>query len=163
MVLTAVKWVVRYNLRLNDDVNTEGSAHSIFGASTGTLCFSFIPTLVNMSHKFPHNYISCPCTGTAVPTDSSQRFSQQIGRGPRESKLNAWGNEEVEEEGEEKTFDPRSPRANYSLYPLEHLLYCEDCHEIRCPRCTIEEIVCWFCPSCLFEVPSSMVKSEGNR
>lgn len=124
---------------------------------------SSYPTLVKMSHKYPHNFISCPCTGTSIPIDSSQRLSQQLGSGTRDRKLNAWGIDEVEEDGEEKTFDPRSPRANYSLYPLEHLLYCEDCHEIRCPRCTIEEILCWFCPSCLFEVPSSMVKNEGNR
>ena len=68
-----------------------------------------------------------------------------------------------DEAEEENTFDPRSPRTNFSIYPLDHLLWCEDCHEIRCARCTIEEIVCWYCPSCLFEVASSMVKSEGNR
>ena len=64
---------------------------------------------------------------------------------------------------EERTFDPRSPRANYALFPLEHLLYCEDCNQIRCPRCIIEETLNWYCPSCLFEVPSSVVKSDGNR
>lgn len=63
----------------------------------------------------------------------------------------------------DRTFDPRSPRANYSLYPLEYLLYCEDCHQIRCPRCVAEEIVTYYCPSCLFEVPTSNLKSEGNR
>ena len=94
-----------------------------------------------MSLAFPYSYISCPCTDIS----SSE------------------GVQDVEGDEDERTFDPRSPRANYSLYPPEHLLYCEDCHEIRCPRCTLEEIVCWYCPSCLFEVPSSMVKSEGNR
>jgi hypothetical protein len=67
------------------------------------------------------------------------------------------------EADEQAMFDPRSPRANYSLYPLDHLLFCEDCHEIRCPRCVLEEIVCWFCPSCLLEVPSTLVRAEGNR
>ncbi|KAF2024944.1 dynactin-like protein Arp1 p62 subunit RO2 [Setomelanomma holmii] len=64
---------------------------------------------------------------------------------------------------EDGTFDPRNPRSNYSLYPIEHLLYCEDCLQIRCPRCVIEETLNWYCPSCLFEVPSSVVKSDGNR
>ncbi|KAK7736953.1 hypothetical protein SLS53_006708 [Cytospora paraplurivora] len=63
----------------------------------------------------------------------------------------------------EKPFDPRAPRANYSLYPLEYLLYCEDCHQIRCPRCIAEEIVTYYCPNCLFEVPGSNIKSDGNR
>lgn len=94
--------------------------------------------------NFPYTYISCPCTDISAPTD---------------------GNREVQEGEEERepTFDPRSPRANFSLYPLEHLLYCEDCQQIRCPRCIIEEIVCWYCPSCLFEMPLSVVKSEGPR
>ena len=89
--------------------------------------------------SFPYTYISCPCTdaGNAPPDD--------------------------DEEEQEWTFDPSSPRANYSLYPLEHLMYCEDCHQIRCPRCTIEEIVCWYCPTCLFEMPSSMLRSDGYR
>ncbi|CAI4218050.1 unnamed protein product [Parascedosporium putredinis] len=49
------------------------------------------------------------------------------------------------------------------LYPLEHLMYCGDCQQIRCQRCVNEEIVTYYCPSCLFEVPSSNIKSEGNR
>jgi dynactin-4 len=100
-----------------------------------------------MSFSFPYSYFSCPCTKRGAIEDGG------VGRAP-----NA---EEPEED--EKPFDPRSPRANYSLYPLDHLLWCEDCHEIRCPRCTVEEVVCWYCPSCLFEVASGMVKSEGNR
>ena len=67
------------------------------------------------------------------------------------------------ESPQEMSFDPRSPRSNFSLYPLEHLMWCDDCHDIRCARCTIEEVVAWYCPNCLFEASSSMVKSEGNR
>ncbi|KAK6531322.1 hypothetical protein TWF281_008133 [Arthrobotrys megalospora] len=71
--------------------------------------------------------------------------------------------EELTDEDEENNFDPRDPRSAFSLFPIENLLYCEDCHQIRCPRCVQDEIVCWYCPSCLFEVPSSTVKSDGNR
>ncbi|KAK2757204.1 hypothetical protein FQN54_004718 [Arachnomyces sp. PD_36] len=115
-----------------------------------------ISTIIEMSKPFPYTYISCPCTDTSIPGQPS--LPTAVG-----------GNENVKtpqgdtEEDDEKTFDPRSPRANYSLYPPEHLLYCEDCHQIKCPRCITEEIVCWYCPNCLFETPSSMVKSEGNR
>ena len=94
---------------------------------------------------FPYSYISCPCTDVSVPANSNDAA------------------EVDEDEEQERTFDPRSPRASYSLYPIEHLMYCEDCQQIRCPRCTIEEVVCWYCPGCLFEIPSGQIKSEGNR
>jgi hypothetical protein len=101
-----------------------------------------------MTSFTPYTYFQCPCTDTSIPT---RRLGEE--------------NPTTEEENDEdeRTFDPRAPRANYSLYPLEHLLYCEDCHQIRCPRCVLDEIVTWYCPNCLFEVPSSTVKSEGNR
>ncbi|TGO89833.1 hypothetical protein BPOR_0092g00190 [Botrytis porri] len=96
-----------------------------------------------MSTFRPYTYFQCPCSDTSILANSST---------PPDSPTHE----------EERTFDPRAPRANYSLYPLEHLLYCEDCHQIRCSRCVLDEIVTWYCPSCLFEVPSSTVKSEGN-
>ena len=96
-----------------------------------------------LNMNFPYTYISCPCTDVSTPINGST--------------------EQNDDEEQERTFDPSSPRANFSLYTLEHLLYCEDCQQIRCPRCTLEEIVTWYCPNCLFEMPSSMVKSEAGR
>ncbi|PYI34124.1 hypothetical protein BP00DRAFT_365539 [Aspergillus indologenus CBS 114.80] len=117
-----------------------------------------------MSRPFPYAYISCPCANTPVPDPSKKRRS-------RESPQKASSHHpdqpkpppRFDDSEDEQTFDPRAPRSNFSLYPPEHLLYCEDCHQIKCPRCITEEIVCWYCPNCLFETPSSMVKSEGNR
>jgi len=101
-----------------------------------------------MASFTPYTYFQCPCTDTSTPT-------RNIGDDkPLETEENS---------DDDRTFDPRAPRSNYSLYPLKHLLYCEDCHQIRCPRCVLDEIVTWYCPNCLFEVPSSTVKSEGNR
>lgn len=113
-----------------------------------------------MARPFPYTYISCPCAETPTPDPSAKRTSRDLS-----SKKNAGQSAASEsgEEGEEQAFDPRSPRANFSLYPPEQLLFCEDCHQIKCPRCITEEIVCWYCPNCLFETPSSMVRSEGNR
>ncbi|KAG4420810.1 hypothetical protein IFR04_006090 [Cadophora malorum] len=102
-----------------------------------------------MSSFTPYTYFQCPCTDTSTPT-------RRLGE---DSPIPA----EENSEDDDRTFDPRAPRAKYSLYPLEHLLYCEDCHQIRCPRCVLDEIVTWYCPNCLFEVPSSTVKTEGNR
>ncbi len=97
--------------------------------------------------NFPYTYISCPCTDVSTPILGSVVQPQDANN----------------EDEQERTFDPRSPRANFSLFPLEHLLYCEDCQQIKCPRCTLEEILCWYCPNCIFEVPTSLVKSEGGR
>ena len=115
--------------------------------------------LSEMARPFPYTYISCPCAETPTPDPSSKRTSKDL------SSKNASPSAASEsgEEAEEQAFDPRSPRTNFSLYPPEQLLFCEDCHQIKCPRCITEEIVCWYCPNCLFETPSSMVRSEGNR
>ncbi|OBR14444.1 Dynactin p62 family protein [Colletotrichum higginsianum IMI 349063] len=96
-----------------------------------------------MAPLTPYTYIRCPCSETREHEDGSSTPGSP--------------------EDDERTFDPRAPRANFSLFPLEHLMYCEDCHQIRCPRCVNEEIVTYYCPNCLFEVPSSNLKSEGNR
>ncbi|BCR85583.1 putative dynactin Arp1 p62 subunit RO2 [Aspergillus chevalieri] len=117
-----------------------------------------------MSRPFPYTYISCPCADTPVPDPARKRRSRES---PQKANPDAPGTDEkgtiMEDEEEEQTFDPRCPRSNFSLYPPEQLLYCEDCHQIKCPRCITEEIVCWYCPNCLFETPSSMVRSESNR
>ena len=97
-----------------------------------------------MARSTPYTYIQCPCSGYS---DAEQGDSPD-------------GLSAAEDE---RTFDPRAPRSNYSLYPLEYLLFCEDCQQIRCPRCVTEETVTYYCPSCLFEVPSSNLRSEGNR
>ncbi|CAG8511656.1 12928_t:CDS:2 [Acaulospora morrowiae] len=60
-------------------------------------------------------------------------------------------------------FDVNSPRVQFSTFPISKLYFCDDCHQIRCPRCVQEEIVCFYCPNCLFEVPTASVKSERNR
>ena len=129
-----------------------------------------------MSRPFPYTYISCPCADTPVPDPARKRRSRESPQKspqkppPERANLSAEDRKEPtdseqheEDEEEEQTFDPRSPRSNFSLYPPEQLLYCEECHQIKCPRCITEEIVSWFCPSCLFETPSSMVRSDGNR
>ncbi|QKX56717.1 uncharacterized protein TRUGW13939_03823 [Talaromyces rugulosus] len=125
-----------------------------------------------MSRPFPYTYISCPCA-LSRPPDPSKRSSRELSPKKQSSprKKTQEDNEadkkkkesDYEEDEIEQTFNPKSARANFSLYPPEQLLYCEDCHQIKCPRCITEEIVCWYCPNCLFETPSSMVRSEGNR
>lgn len=129
-----------------------------------------------MSRPFPYTFISCPCADTPVPDPARKRRSRESPQkqspqkpAPRPStsegeKKGTTANEQRDEDDEdEQTFDPRSPRSDFSLYPPEQLLYCEECHQIKCSRCITEEIVSWYCPSCLFETPSSMVRGDGNR
>ncbi|KAG0159407.1 hypothetical protein PDIDSM_6929 [Penicillium digitatum] len=124
-----------------------------------------------MSRPFPYTYISCPCADTPVPDPARKRRSRESPQKPppergntdQGKKSSAKGEHQEEDEDEEQTFDPRSPRSNFSLYPPEQLLYCEECHQIKCPRCITEEIVSWYCPNCLFETPSSLVRSDSNR
>ena len=106
-----------------------------------------------MAAAIPYTYIQCPCTrDTHHDGDREERQDDEDSVDSSEERA-----------GEDDDFDPHNPRANYSLYPIDHLLYCEICAQIRCQRCLVDEIVTWFCPNCLFEVPSSTVKSEGNR
>ncbi|KAL7752285.1 hypothetical protein RI367_002331 [Sorochytrium milnesiophthora] len=51
----------------------------------------------------------------------------------------------------------RSSEGIFSLY------FCESCSEPRCSRCVAYEVACYYCPLCLFEVPSASVKAERNR
>ncbi|XDG00603.1 hypothetical protein ABKA04_000218 [Annulohypoxylon sp. FPYF3050] len=103
-----------------------------------------------MASFAPYTYIQCPCydsTTRARPVDEAPSPTSQ----------------DEPEEDDDNTFDPRAPRSNYSLYPIEYLLYCDVCSQIRCPRCVSEELATIYCPNCLFEVGSSSLKTEGNR
>jgi Dynactin p62 family len=109
-----------------------------------------------MAQPFPYTYYACPCVNTAAPLPILT--AHQNRKASREAPpIN------IDSSDEEDTFDSRSPRANFSLFPLEYLLWCTECHQMRCARCMADEVVCWYCPTCLFEVPSSTVRSEGNR
>ncbi|CAN8097560.1 unnamed protein product [Discula destructiva] len=103
-----------------------------------------------MASMNPYTYILCPCSDPA----NLSRHSHNDPTTPLQP---------ASPDENETAFDPRAPRANFSLYPLEYLLYCVECHQIRCPRCIAEEIVTYYCPNCLFEVPGSNIKSDGNR
>lgn len=131
-----------------------------------------------MASTFPYTYVSCPCADTPVPDPARKRRSKESPQKSTPERTNASNGQDTnevapphnqdeqdqeQEAEEEQTFDPRSPRSNFSLYPPEQLLYCEDCHQIKCPRCITEEIVSWYCPNCLFETPSSMVRGDANR
>lgn len=105
-------------------------------------------------------HYQCPCrdkddTATDfkdLPQDAEEMdaLMSRIDRGelipPSEEQLLGWKGEDI-----------------FHGYPLSQLLFCEDCHAMKCKRCIQEDIVSYFCPNCLFEVPTASVKAEKNR
>ncbi|KZT54734.1 dynactin p62 [Calocera cornea HHB12733] len=58
---------------------------------------------------------------------------------------------------------PTLPSASYQSHPLDMLYFCPECDAVRCPRCVSVEVSTYYCPNCLFEVPSASVRAEKNR
>ena len=50
-----------------------------------------------------------------------------------------------------------------TLSSLASLYYCNHCSSLKCNYCVQTEPVCYYCPNCLFEVPTATVKAERNR
>lgn len=103
-----------------------------------------------MAQTFPYTVISCPCSDASKRALTSKRLSKDVDL-----------DQEIQDS--EDSFDPRHPRAAFSLFPPEHLLYCEECHDIKCPRCVSEEIASIYCPDCLFESSKGMARTDGCR
>lgn len=58
---------------------------------------------------------------------------------------------------------PHLASSSYSFHPLHELFFCEECDAVRCNRCVTVEVSSYYCPNCLFEVPSASVRAEKNR
>ena len=58
---------------------------------------------------------------------------------------------------------PNAPSSSYGFHPLYELFFCEECDAVRCNRCVSVEVSGYYCPNCLFEVPSASVRAEKNR
>ncbi|KAJ7914473.1 dynactin p62 family-domain-containing protein [Mycena leptocephala] len=58
---------------------------------------------------------------------------------------------------------PHLSSSSHSFHPLHTLFFCEECDAVRCNRCVSVEVSGYYCPNCLFEVPSASVRAEKNR
>ncbi|EJC98928.1 uncharacterized protein FOMMEDRAFT_161120 [Fomitiporia mediterranea MF3/22] len=58
---------------------------------------------------------------------------------------------------------PHLPSSSASFHPLHTLFFCEECDAVRCNSCVSIEVSGYYCPNCLFEVPSASVRAERNR
>lgn len=59
--------------------------------------------------------------------------------------------------------DPSYASSSSSFSSLDALYFCEECDAIRCNTCVAVEVASYFCPSCLFDVPSANVRADKNR
>lgn len=57
----------------------------------------------------------------------------------------------------------KAPAGAGQHHTLSSLLFCEECDAVRCNACVASEVALFYCPSCLFEVPSASVRSEKSR
>ena len=105
-----------------------------------------------MARPFPYTFIACTCSELERLTADKRRSLdlRHLLEGENEA-------------DEDKTFNSHDPRSSFSLFPPEHMLYCEECQDLKCPRCVKEEILSWYCPTCLFEAPSTQVRGDGMR
>ena len=127
---------------------------------------------VNAARPFVHYHCSCPDVNRSLSSltlkESEAKDNDKKIVGNRDDDNNNEINKSREYANTTKEdalfpLDAYSPRTVFSTFALSKLYFCEDCHQIRCPRCVQEEIVCYYCPNCLFEVPTASVKSERNR
>jgi dynactin-4 len=58
---------------------------------------------------------------------------------------------------------PQHPAHPFAFHRLPNLYFCEECDAVRCNRCVSVEVSGYYCPNCLFEVPSASVRAEKNR
>ncbi|KAA1469680.1 dynactin p62 [Dentipellis sp. KUC8613] len=58
---------------------------------------------------------------------------------------------------------PHLPSSSAQFHPLHELFFCEECDAVRCNLCVSVEVSGYYCPNCLFEVPSASVRAEKNR
>ncbi|EKM51670.1 uncharacterized protein PHACADRAFT_150266 [Phanerochaete carnosa HHB-10118-sp] len=58
---------------------------------------------------------------------------------------------------------PNLASSSYSFHALHNLYFCEECDAIRCNHCVMVEVSGYYCPNCLFEVPSASVRAEKTR
>ncbi|WVO13200.1 hypothetical protein L204_100812 [Cryptococcus depauperatus] len=58
---------------------------------------------------------------------------------------------------------PSYPSSSASFFPIERLYFCEECDSIRCDQCVGVEVASYYCPNCLFDVPSANVRADKNR
>ncbi|ODQ50939.1 dynactin p62 [Saitoella complicata NRRL Y-17804] len=120
-----------------------------------------------MGSAFLH--IHCPCADSITtipplpPSSSTASAHPDTSTHPPGPPSLAAAAAEAEEEVEDSLWDPKAPRSQFNTFPLSNLYFCEECQSIRCPRCVQEEVVCWFCPWCMFEVPATNVRSDHNR
>ncbi|ORX89930.1 dynactin p62 [Basidiobolus meristosporus CBS 931.73] len=127
-------------------------------------------TRSNGAQPFVHYHCGCADLYKRTPItlqarDSPYTPSRGSARYERAEppKLSAQAHIETETPSDPLEFTFEEHNADLITLPVSKLYYCEQCESVKCTRCLQEEIVSYYCPNCLFEVPTASVKYEKNR
>ncbi|KAJ1972286.1 hypothetical protein H4R34_005458 [Dimargaris verticillata] len=107
----------------------------------------------------------CPCVPLQkpLPADDAEAPHGDSSDCPDNSSTQDERDEVTDPTPAQAPLDPQSMALLHHTHPLCNLYFCDDCLQVRCGRCVFDEITSYFCPNCLFEVPSASVKAEKNR
>ncbi|KAJ1798890.1 hypothetical protein LPJ59_002204 [Coemansia sp. RSA 2399] len=118
----------------------------------------------------------CPCSSSMcaqAPAEENHRQKKKKQQQQQQQRAGSDSESDMSEDvddADEQTMPPLDPGSTTHmdrLLPLrasllECLYYCDDCSELRCTRCVIEEPAGYHCPNCLFDVPTASVRGEKN-
>ncbi|KAJ1889722.1 hypothetical protein LPJ66_007875 [Kickxella alabastrina] len=103
----------------------------------------------------------CPCNGATQSPGALDTGIRVNSEGEEAVVPKASSNSELEAQLK-VPLQPNSELLVLRASAIENLYYCDDCSELRCSRCVIEEPAGYHCPNCLFDVPTASVRSEKN-
>ncbi|KAJ3413066.1 hypothetical protein HDV05_008587 [Chytridiales sp. JEL 0842] len=119
-----------------------------------------LPPSARIAHvqvPLPHVFYQCHCQHQPPPTSSTKDDEAAISSNTSKTLSKASELVKLIE-----TTPPPQPADYLTSFPLQKMYYCTHCLELRCSICLQEEIASYYCPNCLFEVPTASVKAEKN-
>lgn len=144
-------WLIFKQLNLDPNLTTPNTLYTSMNRDT---------------RQFPWVDIICPCH-----EDNDLSFKNEAALNPlgsvsgseKSPEGSATTNDDKPDDKPGKSVIPKALWDPFSRHKLDYLYFCEHCQTIKCHRCIDEEVVCRYCPTCLFEVTSATARSEGNR
>lgn len=144
-------WLIFKQLNLDPNLPTPNTLYTSMNRDT---------------RQFPWVDIICPCHEDNDLSFKNEATLNPLGSVPGSEKSpegSATTNDDKPHDKPDKSVIPKALWDPFSRHKLDYLYFCEHCQTIKCPRCIDEEVVCRYCPTCLFEVTPATARSEGNR
>ncbi|KAH6597620.1 hypothetical protein BASA61_003073 [Batrachochytrium salamandrivorans] len=100
----------------------------------------------------------CHCAGQSIFEPISRSRTNHSRQGGDRAEVE--GKEHRQSHSPSHQSPPAVPANSLELHSIELLLFCTVCNQLRCDGCTTQEVSCCYCPNCMFEVPTTSVKTE---